>query len=77
MNKEREGRGGKQREREKEEGRDGGRGKTSPAKMTIYFSITGLYVCVWRSLGFLFIINDFVSDKIDGFYVQYLTDLFF
>ena len=54
-----------------------GGGKTSPAKMTIYFSITGLYVCVWRSLGFLFIINDFVSDKIDGFYVQYLTDLFF
>lgn len=55
-----------------------GGGKTSPAKMTVYFSNTGLYVCVWGSLGFLFIINnDFVSDKIDGFYVHYLTDLFF
>lgn len=54
-----------------------GGGKTSPAKMTVYFSNTGLYVCVWRSLGFLFIINnDFVSDKIDGFYVHYLTYFF-
>ena len=74
--KEKGGEGSREKERKKKGGMVGG-GKTSPAKMTIYFSITGLYVCVWRSLGFLFIINDFVSDKIDGFYVQYLTDLFF
>ena len=75
--REKGGEGSRERERKKKGGMVGW-GKTSPAKMTIYFSITGLYVCVWRSLGFLFIINnDFVSDKIDGFYVHYLTDLFF
>lgn len=64
--KEKGGEGSREREREKRGGMEGG-GKTSAAKMTICFSITGLCVCVWRSLGFLFIINnDFVSDKTDG-----------
>ena len=66
--KEKGGEGSRERERKKRGGMEGG-GKTSAAKMTIHFSITGLCVCVcvWRSLGFLFIINDFVSGKTDGF----------
>lgn len=68
-NKEGEGRGGKQREREKEKGRDGVRGENLSSKDdNIFFNYRIVCVCVWRSLGFLFIINnDFVSDKIDGF----------
>ena len=47
MNKEREGRGGKQREREKEEGWDGGRGENLTSKDdNIFCNYRIVCVCV-------------------------------